>query len=225
MRGAGTIFLCVPMQAMERVLREVADCAGPQTIVTDTGSVKLPVVEMARRILRFPSRFVGGHPMAGSEKSGSSFSSPSIFRGRMCVLTPVSGTDSAAVSAVAGLWGKTGAKVVRMSPRRHDEAVAKVSHLPHAVAAALVLNVQKDRGAQGLVSGGFLDGTRVSLGDPYLWEGIFHGNRKEIISALAGFERNVGLIRSAIASRRGARLRALLARARATRAGIRRMGE
>jgi prephenate dehydrogenase len=210
------------MQAMEKVMREAARHLGPGTIVTDAGSVKIPVVEMARRLLPFPSRFVGGHPMAGSEKSGCAAASPSLFQGRVCVLTPVPGTDPRSVAAVARLWGKAGASVVKMSPRRHDEAVARVSHLPHAVAAALVLSAGRDRSALRLASGGFMDGTRVSLGDPLLWEGIFRSNRGELLSSLKVFGREISLLRRAIASRRGSGLRVMLAKAREVRSGLRR---
>lgn len=221
-RGAGTVFICVPLQAMAKVLAEVGSNAGAGAVISDAGSVKAPVIAMARNILPNPARFVGGHPMAGSEKSGSAAASPSMFQGRTVVLTPVAGTDPRAVATVAGLWRKTGARVVNMPPRRHDEAVAMVSHLPHAVAAALVLAARNDRAALGLAAGGFMDGTRVSLGNPVLWEGIFGSNRQAILSAIAGFERELGAIRRSISSRHGSSLRKLLANARTARIKIRR---
>jgi len=218
--GASVIFLCVPMQAMEKVLLSVSRSMDSRAIVTDAGSVKFPVVEMASRLLPLSSRFVGGHPMAGSEKSGSEASSAGMFRGRVCVLTPVSGTDPRSLAMVSGLWGKFGAKVVNMSPKKHDEAVARISHLPHAVAVALMLAASRKPESLRLVSGGFMDGTRVSLGDPFLWEGIFRSNRKEVLASLKGFEVELRSLRRYISSGSGGQLRKCLAGAQAVRSKI-----
>jgi len=223
--GSGTVFICVPIQEMERVLREISLVPDSGAIFTDVCSVKQAVIGMVRRILPIPSRFVGGHPMAGSERSGPESASPSLFLGRVCVLTPVSGTDHRSVVRVSALWRKAGATVVRMTPRRHDNAVAKVSHLPHALAAALMLSSRDDRQALRLASGGFLDGTRVSLGDARLWEGIFLANRSEAVSALARFRGELDLLRRVISSGKPGQLKRLLVRARDARLALRRTGE
>jgi prephenate dehydrogenase len=134
--GADMVVLAVPVGRLEAVARETAPLVkGSATIVTDVGSVKAPVVARLEPLF---ARFVGGHPMAGRERSGLASSSATLFDGAPCVVTPTPRTDPGALDLVERLWKGLGAAVVRVDPGVHDELVAAVSHLPHLAAASLV---------------------------------------------------------------------------------------
>jgi prephenate dehydrogenase len=181
--------------------------------------VKAPVVAQLEPLF---ARFVGGHPMAGSERSGVAAASADLFDGARCVLTPTPNTDQGALEAVEGLWSALGASVVRMSPAAHDELVAVVSHVPHLVAAALVNAAADatDGRALMLAAGGFRDTTRVASGPPDLWRDICLMNRGPVLAMLKSYLKEVESVRDAIERGDGGALLAALSRARATRDGL-----
>jgi len=218
-RGADLVVICVPVPAMPPILRE-AGLAAPGAVITDTGSVKQAVLEMVDRTLPGPSRFVGGHPMAGSERRGLKAARPDLFKGRTCILTPVWRSRPGAVSLVAGIWRLCGARVLSMDARKHDRMVAGISHLPHALALALMNMASRDRAALSAASGSFLDATRVSASDPEMWCGIFKANREEVLRSIAAFGRELAAVRRALAKPGGARLLAMLRRACSARARL-----
>jgi prephenate dehydrogenase len=143
-------------------------------------------------------RFVGSHPLAGSENSGASWSDEDLLDGRVVVLTPTPKTRREDVETLTRFWNGLGAKVLRMSPAEHDRALAATSHLPHFVAAALAATTRQRDFA--LVAGGWLDTTRVAAGDPDLWRSIFATNRANTLKALARFEKTLSMLRDALQS-------------------------
>lgn len=189
--GARLAVLAVPIQDMSGCLRQLSKYAPKDAVITDTASVKLPVLRLVAAELDRPERFVGAHPMAGSEKSGLRAASARLFAGRPCVITARSGTSRAAQRVVVALFRACGAKIVRMEPRMHDRAAALASHLPHAIANVLVHRVLGNREAKRLISGSFLDATRVTLSPERLWDGIFRNNAGELDSAIRAFSREL----------------------------------
>ena len=177
-RGAELVVLCTPVGLFEGLLREIAPALEPGAVVTDVGSTKRAVVAAAERVLPAGVRFVGSHPMAGSEKRGVEFARADLFRGARCITTPTQRTDAEALAGVEGFWRMLGMQVVRLSPGEHDRLVSDVSHLPHAVAAAVVA-VQEDA-ALGVAGKGFLDATRIAGGDGGLWRDILLDNRDNL---------------------------------------------
>jgi len=153
--------------------------------VTDVGSTKRSVVELAERILPRSARFVGSHPMAGSEKRGVEFARADLFQAARCIITPTDHTDAAALAEVESFWRLLGMQTTRMSPQDHDRLVCDVSHLPHAIAAALVAMQSDD--AFTLAGKGFLDTTRIAGGDGGLWRDILHDNRDNLLHGLHRF--------------------------------------
>lgn len=152
-------------------------------IVSDTGSVKNSIV----REINDP-RFVGGHPMAGSERSGLDGANPSLFNNITWVLTPSSNTDARTYDGARRIIGDFGADVVTIDPVQHDEIVASVSHVPHLAASAL-MSVAVERATEHqtlmrLAAGGFRDMTRIAAGHPGLWTGITLENRDAVINEL-----------------------------------------
>jgi prephenate dehydrogenase len=215
-RGADVVVLAVPVGRLEAVAREVASFTADSTVVTDVGSVKAEVV---RRLEPLFPRFVGGHPMAGGERSGVTAASADLFDRARCVLTPTPRTDARALDTVERLWEGVGASVLRLSPAAHDEWVAAVSHMPHVAAAALVnaaASATQGR-ALSLAAGGFRDTTRVASGSPDLWRDICLMNREPVLAMLKSYLKEVEAVRDAIERGDGGALFDAFSRARAAR--------
>ena len=181
--GAELVLLCSPVGAFEGLLRELLPIWSPEALVSDVGSTKRNVVEAAQRILPPAVHFVGSHPMAGSEKRGVEFARGDLFEGATCILTPTERTDSAALERMERFWGTLGMRNVRLSPEEHDRRLADVSHMPHAVAAAMV--AMQEAASLPLAGKGFLDATRIAAGDGGLWRDIFLENSDNLRESLA----------------------------------------
>jgi prephenate dehydrogenase len=183
--------LAVPISAMPAVLRQLSPrLDSPETVVTDVGSVKAPVVNAAASVMPHPCNFVGGHPMTGFRQRGVTFARADLFQGVPVILTPVSATRPQAVERVRSLWQTVGAHVAVMSPVRHDEVVARVSHLPHVVAAMLLLLAARDEGLN-VAGTGLLDATRAASRDTQLWQDILLSNREQVRQALGQFKEDL----------------------------------
>ncbi len=165
-------------------------------VVTDVASTKSAVMRAARKHLGSAARFVGGHPMAGSERSGVSAARPDLFQGAYWILTPASETDADAYSRVHSFVTGLGARVVSVEPKDHDEAVAIVSHVPHVAAAALcdVAGAHAGEGREllRLAAGGFKDTTRIAAGSPELWTGICLDNADALAEGLRELRLTLG---------------------------------
>src|SRR5690606_30291992 len=164
-------------------LRQIAPALRQGAIVTDVGSTKRSVVQAGEQLLPAGVHFVGSHPMAGSEKRGVEFARTDLLQGAMCILTPTPRTDAEALSCVKAFWESLGMRTCAMPAEEHDRRLADVSHLPHAVAAALML-MQEEASLQ-LAGKGFLDTTRIAGGDGALWRDIFLDNRDIVRECLA----------------------------------------
>jgi prephenate dehydrogenase len=209
--GADLVVLCTPVQTIGPLLRQVAPALKPGAIVTDVGSTKRSIVRAAREGLGKNVRFVGSHPMAGSEKRGVEFARPDLFAGAVCILTPHPNDDPDTVGDVERFWQAVGMKTTRLSPDEHDHLLACVSHLPHALAAALV-SMQPDD-ALGLAGNGFRDVTRIAAGDPGLWRDILVDNADEVRRSLRSFRAGLDELDAALEAADAAAVEAFLARA------------
>ena len=185
---ADLVLLAVPVGQMRAVMRSIAPLLGGRTVVTDAGSTKQDVVALARRELKGAlSRFVPGHPIAGTEKSGAEAASAGLYRGRRVVLTPLKENEPGAVALVRAAWERCGASVFELQPREHDAALAAVSHLPHVLAYALVDQLARRKNAKQLFSyaaGGFRDFTRIASSHPEMWRDICLANKKALLAEL-----------------------------------------
>lgn len=190
-RGADLIVLCTPLLQMPTLARQLLPHAEPGAVVTDVGSVKKALVEELEPLFASRGiRFVGSHPMAGSEKMGVSAARPDLFERACCVVTPTAGSDPDAVRRVEQLWTSVGARLLRLEPDRHDAMVARSSHLPHVLAAHLaryVLAPEAQPEQKMLCAGGFRDSTRIAAGSPEMWRDIVLMNRAHVAAALADF--------------------------------------
>lgn len=220
--GADLAVLATPLSTTEPLLRQLAAGLKPDCIVTDAGSAKVVVAAAARAALSPEQlrRFVPGHPIAGTEKSGVEASFLGLFEGRLTILTPLAETDPDATAAVAALWRAVGAAVVELSPERHDQVLAATSHLPHLLAYALMdcLARREDREEFfACAAGGFGDFTRIASSDPVMWRDICLANGPALLEALADFDQPLRELREAVAAGDGPRLEVLFARAKQAR--------
>lgn len=226
---AELVVAAVPAGVAAAVLYEVAEHAPSTTLLTDVASLKaelVPAVEgsLARAGLA-PERFVGGHPMAGSERSGPEAADPALFQGATWVLTPTPRTDPTAVTRVSAVLRDLGARVLALAPELHDQLVAVTSHLPQVAASALadVALETTDRlgeAVYAVAGGGFRDTTRIAASDPDLWVGILGGNREAVVGALDALTSRLHTLRDALVDEDHASVRELLARASTARRGL-----
>ena len=210
-------FVATPVLALvDQVKVALAETGG---VVTDVGSVKAVVAASIG-----DPRFVGGHPMAGSELDGLDGADGSLFQGAVWVLTPTASTADTTFSAVAAVVAELGAEVIALPPARHDEVVAVISHVPH-LAAATLMGLASQRGEEHaallrLAAGGFRDMTRIASGHPAIWLDICAENRTAILSALDSLMTGLADMRHLVSIDDRAGLFDRLNRAREARANL-----
>ena len=188
-RGATLVFVCTPIPALASVVT-AALAASPEAVVSDVGSVKTDVLAEVQA-LASPSdlpRFVGGHPMGGSERSGPERASPAVLDGIVWVLSETQNADPGALARLEAWIQRIGAHPVRMEAERHDRLVAVVSHLPQVASTALMgLAATEEAGEPQillLAAGGFRDLTRLASSSPQLWSDILLANREATARAI-----------------------------------------
>lgn len=217
--GADLVVLAVPVHEIVRLLPEVSRRVEPDCLITDVGSVKGPILQAGDAACP-DGRFVAGHPIAGTERSGPAAARADLYRGANWILTPSARTRTEALERVGALCTATGANVLHMDPGWHDEVFATVSHLPHLVAYALLDTVlATERGGERLrfSAGGLRDFTRVAGSDPAMWRDIFLMNRGPLLAVLAEYQQALGRLAAAIQTGDGEALTDRLLRARSAR--------
>jgi len=215
-RDSQLVVLATPLGWFTELLSELGQHDHEGLVMTDVGSTKQFVCDQANQSLPEPSRFVGSHPMAGSEQHGPGAARAQLFQGKPCVICPHDNTDPVALGMVKELWDMLGMRVIEMSAPDHDRTVAKISHLPHAVAAVL-LGIIHDQGGLDLASTGFRDTTRVASGDPAIWKDIFSTNPEALIESIDEFANQLSQLRQALQQKDGQSLLVLLKKSKATR--------
>lgn len=216
-RDAVVTFVATPVSSTtEAVLTVLESTTG---IVTDVGGVKAPITQAVT-----DSRFVAGHPMAGSELVGLAGADPDLFQSATWVLCPSSTTADAAFEGVASVVKELGAEIVALDAARHDELVAIVSHLPHLTAATL-MGLASERSQEHvavlrLAAGGFRDMTRIASGHPGIWLDVCKENRDAILGALDLMQDGLREMRDIVERGDSAKLQERLQRARVARSNI-----
>lgn len=221
-RGADLVVLAAPVRAIPGIATRIAGVLRDGAIVTDVGSTKLAIVKACEQALEGRGHFVGGHPMAGTEKSGPESADPLLFEGRRVFLTPTPRTDGAALATVAGLWEAIGARIVQVDAAEHDRILAAVSHLPHVAAYALAAAAaaQGVERLAGFAGTSFEHSTRVAATAPGIWIDIFLDNREALLPLVDALAARVGQLRQAIAAGDAAEIGRLLVEGRAARQRI-----
>jgi prephenate dehydrogenase len=215
------VLLATPVGQIPALLALIAPALGAATVVTDAGSTKQDVIAAARRHLGAAlPRFVPGHPIAGSERSGAAAASDALFRGRSVILTPLPETSADAQKRVADAWTACGGVVGTLEAARHDEIFAAVSHLPHALAFALVAQLAARADAVDYfryAATGFRDFTRLASSDPEMWRDICLGNAAALRRELSAYRAELDRLDALLVSADGDGLVALFERARVAR--------
>ncbi len=218
---ADVVMLALPVDSIIKMGEKIAPFLGENTIVTDAGSAKESIVNSLEKILPNGGRFVGGHPIAGTEQSGPEAAVPGLFRGRHCILTPTKNTDSQAMELLKNLWEETGAMVSCMEPEKHDRLLAVISHLPHMAAYALVNAVAKNEGEfPGIftyTAGGFKDFSRIASSSPGMWKEICLQNGDAILQAIKGFHASLSEVSDAIKAGDGEKIQQIFTGAKEIR--------
>jgi len=227
--AAEFIVVCTPVDSISRYVLESARYCPEYAVITDAGSTKARIVQEVEsgwtqhRIgtqgdfssASATCRFVGSHPLAGSEKSGYQYAHPQLLAGRWVVVTPTARSDAQATERVVAFWQALGARVQLMAPEDHDRALALTSHLPHLVASALA-GILPPKWAD-LAASGFRDTTRIAAGPPEIWTPIFLHNRSALLEALGQFEQQLHRFRQALGTENAEMLSALLTQGKSCR--------
>ncbi len=219
--GADLIILCSPVGAMLELVTALGEARAlaPGAIVTDVGSVKARVVaELTPAVSALGGLFIGSHPMAGSENAGIAHARPNLFHGAACLLTPLASTPGEPLERLEAFWRALGMRVSRISPEDHDQALARVSHLPHAAAAALTLAALGPRPEDGALCGnGLRDSTRIAKGGATMWTEILLENREALMPPLRNLHSILGDLLVFLENRDQERLAEFLQEARELR--------
>lgn len=214
-RGADLLLLAVPVAASAGVAASMAGALAPGAIVTDAGSVKARVVREVSAVLPSGMHFVGAHPIAGTAESGAGAAQHDLYEGSRCIVTPTAASDESAVAKVEALWRGVGARVERLSPERHDEVLAWVSHVPHLLAYSLMATAPAD--AVGYAGPSFRDVTRVAASPVDMWRDILLYNDAALGASLDAVLATLHALREAIARGDAETASAILARGREAR--------
>ncbi|WP_047550141.1 prephenate dehydrogenase [Methylotenera sp. G11] len=216
-RNADMILIAAPVAQTASILNAIKPHLAASTVITDAGSTKGDVMQCAQEVLGSQfSQFVGGHPIAGAEKSGVKAAMADLYAGKNVILTPAAATDSQAIQQVKSLWQACGANVSEMTAATHDSIFAAVSHLPHLLAFALVDDIASRPNAEqlfGFAASGFRDFTRIAGSHPEMWRDISLANRTALLNELEAYQQELRKLQELLQSENAKGLEALFERA------------
>lgn len=217
--GADVVVLCTTVGHILESLPTILAEARPDAVVTDVGSTKGMIVARAGGA----PRFVGGHPMAGSEQAGVEAAAATLFEEATWAITPADGADAEATRVVEAMARSVGASTLTLTPGAHDAMLAVTSHLPHVLASALMRRAVAARAdhpeTAQLTAGSFADATRVAASPPEIWRDVCLTNRDALLDALRGFRGELALLEEAVAGGDAARVEAFFAAGAAAKRG------
>jgi len=215
---ADLVYVAVPVGAMQSIFSRISDVAGSDTVITDAGSTKVQVMAAARKLLPDHVTFIGGHPLAGSEKVGIQAARADLFAGCTYFLVADEENDRDELARLMELIQALGAEPVLTDAERHDRMVAATSHLPHLLSAVLSTTVGTMVGgepdAADFIGSGFRDTTRLAAGLPELWRDIFLTNDQNLARTMAAFVRQLQQFGYALRNKNHDQLEQLLNEAR-----------
>lgn len=219
--GADVVFLAVPLGAMRDAFEAMRNRLPTTALVTDGGSAKGSVVDDCREVApELLSRFIPGHPIAGTEKNGVAASFAELYQNRRVILTPLPENMSADVARIRQMWEACGAEVTEMPVAHHDEVLAATSHLPHMLAFGLVdmlARMKENDEIFRYAAGGFRDFTRIASSNPVMWRDICVANRGALGPMLSAFAAELDLLAERIHAADGDALLEVFERAKAAR--------
>jgi prephenate dehydrogenase len=214
-RDADLAIFCTPVDRIAGQIIEASVHGKPGAIFTDAGSTKQIIVREVEAKLHGGTHFIGGHPLAGSEKRGAEHAHKNLFVARCTVLTPTPATSDVALATVRAFWQALGCRVKVLSPEQHDAALAMTSHLPHLLASALAGVLPNEW--RDLTATGFRDTTRIAGADAEVWTPILQHNGPALLTALAQLEDRLSAFRRAITNQDAAQIDQLLTQGKKVR--------
>jgi prephenate dehydrogenase len=204
--NADLVLIATPVAQTPKILEAIIPHLAQNTVVTDAGSTKSDIAKYiinaskkAENPQHFLNQFVGGHPIAGAEKSGVTAAKDDLFIGKNVVLTPNENTSAVSLKLVRELWQTTGANVSEMTAEVHDQIFAAVSHLPHLLAFALVNDLANRPNAKQLfdfAASGFRDFTRIAGSSPEMWRDISLANRNALLNELEAYQSEISALQN-----------------------------
>ena len=221
-RGAELVVLCTPVLTIAALLERCRGALAPGAVVTDVGSTKQMLVETLGGVLQgSAATFVGSHPMCGSEQAGLEAADATLYDEALVIVTPAPDSSDAAVERVTAFWEALGSRVSVIPPDVHDRILARTSHLPHMVAAALAATVGRDGpGLAPYCGAGFRDTSRIAEGPADVWHDIVASNAPALLHELEAYHAAIGRIRDLVAANDFAGVRDMLATARSQRLSL-----
>lgn len=228
-KDSDIVMVATPVGKISLIVKRILPHLKDGCVVTDVGSTKENVVKEVEEILAKSSgkgkrpkvSFIGGHPMAGSEKQGVRNARADIFSGTICILTPADKSGGKAVKVVKDLWKRMGARILLLEPEEHDYLVAYTSHLPHVLAftlAGLMGKVHKeDPRASRVIAGSISDMTRIAASSPEMWIDICLSNSKAISGSINSMVRYLEKFKKSIEKKRTKELQDLFDKGRLAR--------
>ena len=217
------IVIAVPVLKIESIFKELAPWMSQCKAVTDVGSTKQNVLRAIKENISdtlISNRFVPGHPIAGRECSGVEASVDDLFVDRKVILTPTSDTNNESVNIVSKMWQQVGAHVEHLNAKDHDTILAATSHLPHALAYALVHCLSTQSHTPEIfryAAGGFADFTRIASSDPVVWREICLANRSELLKSIEHFDTSLQELKSSLLNEDGDALQKIFSEAKSAR--------
>jgi len=190
--GADLIVVATPAGLVAAKLDEIREVCSPRAVVTDVASTKRAICAYAEVTWPAPRRFVGSHPMAGSEKYGPEHGRPDFYEGTVCLVENTEGLDPRAREAVCALWTALGARVLDVDPGEHDALLARTSHIPHVIASSLASLAVRAGEVRFVIGNAFRDMTRIAASRPELWRDICLTNKEAVLEGLREFQRDIG---------------------------------
>lgn len=219
---ADLVIVCAPAGTIHELVAKIAPNLKQGALVTDVGSTKSLICRNCNASMPDGVSFVGSHPMAGSELSGMENANSELFNRKVCFVTPLLETPPKAVESVARFWKDLGMEVTTLTPEKHDEIVANISHLPHILATVLCSCLAtKDKNWRNLAGDGLRDATRIASGSPEIWKSIIEQNREEILRAIKDFENELQPFKAAVANNQVFEILNYLERGKAYRDSLR----
>jgi prephenate dehydrogenase len=219
--GSDLVVFATPVGSFSGVAEKISSALKMKAIITDVGSVKGRLVRDMEKLMPPGVFFVGGHPIAGSDRSGIDAAAPEIFKGAKCIITPTPNTDKSALEKVTAVWKTFGSAIRFLDPDEHDRIYAAVSHLPHLIAYEIVNTVSDMNESYLAFSGqGFMDTTRIASSQPELWRDICILNKDNLLESIEIFKNNLDRVSQYLRAYDSESLERDFKRARTLREGI-----
>ncbi|SMN15635.1 Prephenate and/or arogenate dehydrogenase [uncultured Candidatus Thioglobus sp.] len=215
------VLIATPVNSFKLVLEMIKPHVTEKMIVTDVGSTKTSVVDMARQVFGVvPENFIPAHPIAGKEQSGVEAADANLFNNKRVIITPEVNANTQSVATVSGLWEAIGAKVEIMNTNKHDDLLAMTSHLPHMLAFGLMdYLISNDSDACDYAAGGFKDFSRIASSDAVMWRDICINNPEQIVKHIEGYQKSLDNIANLIKNNQPEALEKLFSDAKSARDG------